>query len=153
VVIDAENDHQILNLGKNISVHVENVAFTNGRGGSGGAIYTRAHDLTLEKCQFYNNTAYQGAGLYSDGGDISISNCTILGNTAILGIVAMPCGGKLILENTEFTKNVGAEGANSLFFIGDSRQQPGAWKEAPKYRHRPIEVFEDYSKGIYGDDP
>jgi hypothetical protein len=152
VVMDAENDHQILNLEKDISVHVENVVFANGKGGSGGAIYTRAHKLTLKKCKFYNNTAYQGAGLYSDEGDISISNSTILGNNAICGIVAMPYGGKLILENTEFSENVGAQGANSLFFIGNSRQQIESWKDEPMYRHGPREVFEDYSKGVYNDD-
>jgi hypothetical protein len=152
VVIDAESDHQILNLVKDISVHVENVTFANSKGGNGGAIYTRAHDLALENCKFYNNTAYQGAGLYSDEGDISISNCTIIGNNAILGIVAMPYGGKLILENTEFSENVGAQGANSLFFIGNSRQPSESMKDRSKYRHRPREVFEDYSKGIYSDD-
>jgi hypothetical protein len=152
VVIDAENDHQILSLGKDISVHVENVVFANGKGENGGAIYTRARDLTLENCKFYNNTAYQGAGFYSDEGDISIFNCTILGNTAICGIVAMPYGGKLILENTEFSENVGAKEASSVLFAGNSRQQIGAWKDEPKYRYRPREVFENYSKGIYSDD-
>jgi hypothetical protein len=152
VVIDAKSEYQILNLGEGISVHIENVTFANGKGGNGGAISTRAHELALENCKFYNNTAYQGAGLYSDSGDISIFNCTILGNNAICGIVAMPYGGKLILENTEFSENVGAKVANSLFFIGNSRQPTESGKDRSKYRHRPREVFEDYSKGIYSED-
>jgi hypothetical protein len=152
VVIDAENSCKILNLGKDISVHVENVVFANGKGGNGGAIYTRAHELTLENCGFYSNAAHEGAGLYSEEGDISILNCTIAENTAICGIVAMPYGGKLILENTEFRHNIGTKMANSLLFIGDTILQPESWKNDSKYRHRPREVFEDYSKGIYSDD-
>lgn len=152
VVIDAGDNCKILNLAKDISVHVENVVFANGKGRNGGAIYTRAHDLTLDNCKFFNNTAYQGAGIYSDEGDIYISNCTVVGNTAILGIVAMPYGGKLILENTEFSNNVGAKGANSVFFIGDTILQYESQKDDSECRHRPREVFEDYFKGIYSND-
>jgi hypothetical protein len=155
VILDANKSHQILSLGddkSNIAAHIENVAFTNGKGDYGGAIRTKVQKLVLNKCILKNNAAYEGSGLYGDGGDISILNSTIGNNVAIADTVSMPYGGKLVLENTDFNNNIVIENANSLYFMGDSNQPPGESNDEWMYRHKPREVFEDYSKGIYNKD-
>jgi len=48
VVIDAKDDHQILEVEKGISVRIKNIAFVNGNGSYGGAISTKAKELFLE---------------------------------------------------------------------------------------------------------
>lgn len=154
VVLGAENDRQILDIEGDLTLHIENITFINGRGDYGGAIYAKAKELALEKCDFYRNAAYQGAVLYSDGGNISFNKCKIIGNVAISGMVALSYGGRLVLENTEFGDNVAGLASNSLFFIDHSSQQGASRDQLNQsdFHQNALGILEDYAKGIYSND-
>lgn len=152
MVIDAKNDHQILDIGEDLDVHIENITFINGKGDYGGAIQANVGDLGLEGCTFYKNAAYQGAGLYSDGGSISINKCRVIDNVAVSGMIALPYGGRLVLENTEFGGNVAALASNSLFFINYSSQLPRASRSQSNFHQKTLNTLGGYSKGIYSND-
>jgi len=109
----------------------DNVAFSDGSNGVGGALISFTGDTKLINCLLYNNNATTAGGAVScESGEVEIINSTLDNNTSTMGGGIHLSDGALLVANSILSNNTGANGHinmvggfgrmyNSLIYNGD----------------------------------
>lgn len=73
-----------------VSVNIEKLVFSRGKGDFGGAITSQAKSLAIKDCRFLDSLANYGAGIYQKGGNLEIVGSFFeLNNASIGGLPSM----------------------------------------------------------------
>eukprot|EP00752_Nemacystus_decipiens_P010199 g9089.t1 len=103
-------------------LHLSDLSFANGTGGSGGAIRMVDAVLTAENCNFTGNHAHNfgGGAIYAQSSNVTLDGCEFLNNTA-------PYGGGLYLflsvlkvAESTFAGNIASSGFGGAFELSES---------------------------------
>ncbi len=76
-----------------------------GYGSSGGAIDSRAADLTIVGCTFHNNSAGLGGAINNTHYYAALTDCDFIENSGVGGAVANGVGGTMSIVNSRFDRN------------------------------------------------
>lgn len=84
VTLDGQFKTRLMYVGKNVSVEIENIAFSNGKmNGAGGAICVDYDgSLKLTNCNFANNKGSYGGAIYTRGSTFEVTESNFINNTA-----------------------------------------------------------------------
>ncbi|WP_169805413.1 beta strand repeat-containing protein [Methanobrevibacter cuticularis] len=114
VIIDAEGQRRIFNIGNNLNVTFINITFTNGYiAGNGGAISNAyaATTMTFINCTFTNNnvTVYGGV-IYNAGANMSVGGSNFINNYAgdCGGAIYNTVGADMSVSGSTFINNSAA---------------------------------------------
>ena len=111
--INGANADLIFFIGQGRTVTFQNIIFTDGSYGWGGAIQNEGK-LNVTDCTFRSNSAEgsggAGGAIYNNGGNLTVTNCTFTNNTAnsasgSYGGAICNYGGNLTVSNSSFTSN------------------------------------------------
>ncbi len=99
---------------KNSILH-DNIAFSDGLNGVGGAVISFTGDTKLINCLLYNNEATTAGGAVScESGEVEIINSTLSDNTAAAGGGIHLSDGTLLVANSILSNNTGTNGHINL---------------------------------------
>ncbi|WP_169805421.1 beta strand repeat-containing protein [Methanobrevibacter cuticularis] len=125
VVIDAEGQRRIFNIGNNLNVTFINITFTNGYiAGNGGAISNAyaATTMTFINCTFTNNNAtVYGGAIYNPGANMRVSGSTFINNTANSdGGAINNNGANMNVSDSTFTNNTSPTNGGAISSTGNN---------------------------------
>ncbi|WP_187289866.1 gliding motility-associated C-terminal domain-containing protein [Flagellimonas ruestringensis] len=99
---------------KNSILH-DNIAFSDGINGVGGAVISFTGDTKLISCLLYDNVASTAGGAVScESGEVEIMNSTLANNTANMGGGVHLSDGALLVANSILSNNTGTNGQINL---------------------------------------
>ena len=99
---------------KNSILH-DNIAFSDGINGLGGAVISFTGDTKLISCLLYDNVASTAGGAVScESGEVEIMNSTLANNTANMGGGVHLSDGTLLVANSILSNNTGTNGHINL---------------------------------------
>lgn len=99
---------------KNSILH-DNIAFSDGINGLGGAVISFTGDTKLISCLLYDNVASTAGGAVSgESGEVEIINSTLSDNTALTGGGIHLSDGTLLVANSILSNNTGTNGHINL---------------------------------------
>ncbi len=108
--ISGNNANRIFYVTGFISVTIDNLIFTNGSSGDGGAIYNDGANLTINNSTFTNNTASLFAGAVANEATLTINNSAFTNNTASMSGGAVASAGTSTISDSIFNSNTVTNG-------------------------------------------
>jgi predicted outer membrane repeat protein len=118
IIFNGNNTTRLFVVGNGASLTLEGLTLQNGRGSTGGAIFSGG-TLTISNSTFNNNSAFNEGGVIANnyGGILTISNSTFSNNSANSGGAIYDLG-TLTISDSIFSNNSVTDSGGAIFASG-----------------------------------